>query len=133
MISASVSVDPVYRSSQLCVSMLHNKRALTMINNYIKRYKVKREKEERKEQGELKIQLDQRLLKKKKGYFIDLRHTHTHHYIIQTKILWEIFSITLFIYFFPIVYPFLKIMLLIFKKKKNSTVCATSLQTNKFV
>lgn len=44
--------------------MLNNKRALTMIINYIKRYKVKREKEKRKEQDKLKIQLDQRLLKK---------------------------------------------------------------------
>lgn len=76
MISASVSVDPVYRSSQLCVAMLHNKRALTMINNYIKRYKVKREKEERKEQGELKIQLDQRLLEKKRD-ILSICVTHT--------------------------------------------------------
>lgn len=100
-----------------------------------KRHKRKKESEEENEkerekpdQDELKIQLGQEA----RDGFLDLRHSLIVWYIcIQTKILWEIFSLMLYI---PIVYPILQIMLFISsRKKKNGAVCATSLQTNRFV
>lgn len=130
LISASVSVEPVYCMHQQMPEST-DKPPLTMIYRcvWIDVYKRKEdEKREKEKRNGIKTSWKCNLAQENKGWISRFASLSIVWYA-QTKILWEIFSLMLYI---PIVYPILQIMLFFWsRKKKNSVVCVCNITPNK--